>query len=145
MQTHYLLNSLSCVGVIPASLPILRLGVQATPLAKILRETLQNPSVCIAQHVDIPIHECGNKRGNEKDGTAIACLVDFIKDAPLKGEGWRAMDMDDELNEKTTLFHRPERGRDRGEKTEELLLLFSLDGFCGQRRKKGHNGIHATL
>ena len=115
--------------------------MQATPLAEILRETRQNASEYIAQHVDNPIHECGN----EKDGTAVACLVDSMKDAPLKGEGWRAMDMDDELNEKTTLFHRPERGRDRGEKTEELLLLFSLDGFCGQRRKKGHNGIHATL
>ena len=142
MQTHYLLNSLGCVGVIPASLSILGPGVQATPLAEILRETRQNASEYIAQHVDNPIHECG---GNEKDGTAVACLVDSMKDAPLKGEGWRAMDMDDELNEKTTLFHRPERGRDRGEKTEELLLLFSLDGFCGQRRKKGHNGIHATL
>ena len=145
MQTHYLLNSLGCVGVIASSLSILGPGVQATPLAEILRETRQNASICIVQHVIIPIHECGNKRGNEKDGTAVACLVDFMKDAPLKGEGWRAMDMDDELNEKTTLFHRPERGRDRGEKTEELLLLFSLDGFCGQRRKKGHNGIHATL
>ena len=108
MQTHYLLNSLGCVGVIPASLSILRPGVQATPLAEILGETLQKASECIAQHVDIPIHEGGNTQGNERDGAAIACLFDCMKDVPLKGEEWKAMGKDDALNEEMILFRHTE-------------------------------------
>lgn len=96
------------MGVIPASLSILRPGIQATPLAEILGETLQKASECITQHVDIPILEGGGKRGNERDGAAIACLFDFMKDVRLKGEKWKAMGMDDELNGETTLCHHTE-------------------------------------
>ena len=52
--------------------------------------------------------------------------------------------MDDERSEGMVSFHPIEHDRNGGEKTELLLLLFSLDGFCGQERKKAHNGIHES-